>query len=90
MDENLNSFVSVEADVTLDLLSKAVVDPEFGDKVNIEEGIQDASHQMDVGTAARLMEKKHSHKTFLTWWPKSRQTHLESSLRHHWPRRAAY
>jgi len=58
MDENLNAFVSAEAGATLELLSKALVDPEFGDKVNIEEGIQDASHQMDVGTAARLMEKK--------------------------------
>jgi len=58
MDENLNSFVSAEAGATLELLSKALVDPEFGDKVNIEEGIQEASRQMDVGTAAHLLEKK--------------------------------
>ena len=56
MDENLNALVSAEAGATFELLSKALVDPEFGE-VNIDEGIQDASHQMDVGTAARLMER---------------------------------
>jgi hypothetical protein len=55
---DLGTFVSAEVAATLSTASDAMLDPELAEKTNVDEVVQAASKQMDVQSAARLVDNK--------------------------------
>jgi len=55
---DLSVFVSAELSQTLETLSDALVDPELSETTDVGEALKVASQQMDVQSAAKLMETK--------------------------------
>jgi len=58
MEANLNALISEKAGSSLEMYSSLLLNPEVGDSTNIHEALKAVSSQIDLQSAASLMQKK--------------------------------